>query len=239
VGKKDTVVVYWGVHTPLENQTYMSILWDPPVPLINTLPKGFNSSTGNYKKCPALIDLTNNVFTMIQPFTSTISFRGGYETPEFISDQDVWSYRASPLENCYATNLEFSWSFFSEESIDIKVTPAYLHNTSASKTGFIASGIFNISKWFRPIRITYVLWEGNDTLTVTKGDPVFYLEFLTDKRITFKHFDCTEELMSISSQVANSNDFMRFKGLTYRYKRFMESNRNKLVLKLIKDNLLE
>jgi hypothetical protein len=236
---KETVTVYWAVHASKDRQTYVNMLWEKPVPLITTLPQGYAGDHGNYRACSALINMSKNIYTVRHPVTTQVTCLGTPETPTLEFDLDVWTVRSPALKNCYSMNYNFGYLFFAENPLEIRVTPAYLHDTSDSKTGFVSSGSFDIGQWFRPVNLTYILWEGKSELKLTEGDPVFYIEFLTDKSITLKHFDCTDELMSIASQVANSNSFMRFKPLTYRYKRFMESNRNKQVLKLIKDNLLE
>jgi hypothetical protein len=236
---KETVTVYWAVHTNPKRQTYVNMLWDAPVPLITTLPQGFSGKDGNYRECSGISNIIKNTYTMIHPLTATISFSGDPENSVFESDLNVWNPRSSALKSCYSIDYDFGWLFFSDESLEIKVTPPYLHNTSDSKTGFVASGSFDIGKWFRPVTLSYILWEGNDTLTITKGDPALYIEFLTDKKVVFKHFELTEDIHSLALQSIDATFYMRFKPLSYRYKQFVNSHRDKRVLKLIKDNLLE
>jgi hypothetical protein len=236
---KETVTVYWAVHTHPKRQTYVNMLWDAPTPLITTLPQGFGGKDGNYRECSGISKTIKNTYTFIHPLTTKVELSGNPEDPTFNSDLNVWNSRSAALKDCYSINYDFGWLFFAEESLELKVTPPYLHNTSDSKTGFVASGSFDISKWFRPVTLAYVLWQGNNSLTVTKGDPALYVEFLTDKKVIFKHFELTEDIHSLALQSVESTNYMRFKPLSYRYQQFTSSHRDKRVLKLIKDNLLE
>jgi len=237
---KETVTVYWAVHTGKDRQTYINLLLNKPVPLASTLPPGNGSNIGNYRQCSALPDLLKNTYTLTHAFSSTATLSGELDNPMAEVDKEhIWQPRISPLKGCYSIDLDFGWLFFSEESLKIKATPAYLHNTSDSKTGFVASGVFNISNWFRPVRLSYILWEGNNSISVTEGEPALYIEFLTDKQVVLKHFEATDELLDISNQVVKSSEFLKVKPLSYRYERFIESNRHKRILKLIKENLLE
>lgn len=236
----DEIVVYWAVHTGFDRQTYINLFLKKPVSLASTLPMGNDGQHGNYRQCSALPDVLKNTYTIFHPLTTTATLSGDLNNPVVASNENgVWRPRSSSLKNHYTVDLDFGWLFFSEEPLKMKVTPAYFHNTSDSKTGFVASGVFDIGRWFRPVRLTYNLWEGNNTLSATQDEPAVYIEFLTDKKVVFKHFEATNELLDISNQVINSTEFFRFKPISYRYKRFIESNRHKRVLKLIKDNLLE
>jgi hypothetical protein len=241
VTNKDTTTVYWTAKTDPERQTYVQLLWGPPVPLSKIMPEGNGlGRSDNYKSCAALTPMLKNTYAFIHPLTHSVSLSGNVASPIINADLDVWLKRQSPLKNCYGIDYDFGWLFFSEESVQIKMTPTYFHNTSVSKTAYVASGSYDISKWFRMITPTYILWEGQSTLTLTEGEPAFYFEFLTNKKVILKQFECTEELRSLSNQVVYaSNLTMTQKSLEYRYKRFFQTNRHKRVLKLIKDNLLE
>jgi len=238
---KDTVIVYWTARTIPERQTYAHMLWGPPTPVIKTMPDGSPfGKDGNYRSCSALVPLLKNMYTFIHPLTHSATVSGDMLSPTIVATLDAWMSRMSALNNRYSLDYDFSWLFFSEEPLTIKVTPPYFHNTSASKTAFISSGVFDISKWFRKITMSYILWEGENTLNITEGDPAFYIEFLTNKKVILKQFECVPELSSISEQVAGVSRFnMSNKTLEYRYDKFIKSNRHKRVLKLIKDNLLE
>lgn len=238
---KDTVTVYWTADTSPERQTYAQILWGPPVPLIKLMPEGNGlEKTGNYRLCAALPTLLKNTYAFIHPLTHTASVSGDLFSPIIKSELDIWRHRESPLKNRYALEYDFGWLFFSDESLQIKVVPPYFHNTSASKTAFLSSGSFDIGKWFRRITMAYILWENETTLTFTKNDPAMYIEFVTDKKVILKQFECTEEITSIGTQTAMASSlFMADRSLNYRYSKFIQSNRHKRILKLIKDNLLD
>ena len=68
---------------------------------------------------------------------------------------------------------------------------------------------------------------------------MMYVQFLTDKKVILKRFEYTSELKSIADQLVNFKHVKPLQPLKNLYKLFVESKRNKLVSKLIKDNLLE
>jgi hypothetical protein len=246
MGKKqgtdeDTVIVYWTATTIPQRQTYVQLLWGPPVPLTKIMPEGNGIGRfGNYRSCAALTPMLKNTYAFVHPLTHNVNISGDLISPEIRAEFDAWIPRNSPLRNRYALDYDFGWLFFSEESLKIKITPPYFHNTSANKGGFLASGTFDISKWFRPVNLTYILWENQNNLTVTEGEPAIYIEFLTDKKVILKQFECIEEITSISNQTVDvSNLAMNKKSLEYRYERFFKTNRHKKILKLIKENLLD
>jgi hypothetical protein len=239
--EKDTVVVYWACHTIEDRSTITNLLWEPPKPLLTTLPSGHGKDQpGNYRLCAGASSLLKNTFVVINPKTATVTLSGPVDNAQIeTTNFGAWIINNPALKNRYRIDYDFGWVFFSEESLEINVTPPYMHKTSAQETGQLASGRFNIGKWFRPANLTYILWENENTLTLTEGEPAMYFEFLTDKKVVLKQFEMVQELNSITNQVTGSITLSPKETLTQRYARFIRSNRHKRVLKLIKNNLLE
>ena len=237
--EKDTVTVYWTAKTIPQRQTHSQLLWGPPVPVSKTLPHG-TGKEGNYRSCAALTPMLKNMYTFIHPLTHSACISGDHDNLVLEAELNVWgAQRNDPLKNCYGIDYDFSWLFFCEESVEIKVTPPYFHQTSVSQSAYIASGQFDISKWFRSVGLSYILWEGQHSLSITAGEPALYIEFLTKKKVILQPFECTEEINSIANQVVDSSQFgMSKTSLEQRYDLFFRSNRHKRVLKLIKENLL-
>ena len=238
---KDTITVYWGAKTVPQRQTFVNLLWGPPVLLSKTLPLGrADGRVGNYRSCIALTNMIQNTYAFIHPLSHSVTISGEDGNLTLDAELDVWLKREMPLQNRYGIDYDFGWLFFSEESLKIRVTHPYFHNTSAGKTAFLSSGSFDIGKWFRMISMSYILWEGHNTITVTAEEPALYIEFLTDKKVILKQFECTPELNEISTQVVDASNLgMGKKSLEYRYDKFFKANRHKRVLKLIKENLLD
>ncbi len=209
-------------------------MWGPPMPLLTLL------ETGSYRKCSAATSFLKNTFTFLHPKTATISYQSKDNNLTFSTDFDAWNIREDkPIDGRPGIDYDFRWVFFCEEPLLMKFTPPYLHNTSDRVTATIASGQFDISKWFRPVNPSYLLWKDQYSITVTKDEPAFYIEFFTDKKVIFKQFELDEKLEMIAYETANFSNFFPFESLLQRYVRFIKGNRHKRVLNLIKNNLLE
>lgn len=236
----ETITVYWTIPSDPDLHTTMNMLWDSPKPLITLLPPGGKTEDNhNYRLCSGVQNIIKNTFAVVHPLTTSVKLSGTPETPVIEEQDGPWSVYPAPLKNSYRLEYDHSWAFFSEESVELQVTPPYMHNTFDKNNGMIASGSMDISKWFRPINLSYILWEGENSLTVKKGDPAIYFQFLTDKKIILKQFECTPEILSMSRQVVFSSLFLHLEPLKNRYPHFLKNNRHKRLLKLIKENLLD
>jgi hypothetical protein len=236
---KDSIVVYYSMGGWIPRQTVVKMLWGEPQPLMKLLPSEHKDSDDNYKKCPALRGFSKNIYGYRHPLETEVSFMGDYLDPIMTGNEDLWQKRKAGSNNSYSCDYRFQFFFFTEDSLKARQTPPYLHNTTASQYAILASGEFDIGRWFRPFNLTYILHEGLNVLKLKKDDPAVYFEFMTNKKIILKQFEMTEELLNISiSTSLNKNNFPK-DTLENGYNRFMNTKRNKRVLKLIKQNLLD
>ena len=236
----DTVVVYWGHVALPTKQTHVNLLWKPPVNIATTLPKGSRQKNNNYHACSGFKSFSKNTYTFIHPIDYEVGLSGSVNSPLKNNDPlNLWVLSPNAFDNQYRIDYDFGWFFFAEEPVVIQQTPPFLHKTTAHTTATMPFGSFDISKWFRPIILTYLLWENESTIKVTKGDPAIYLNFLTDKKVILKQFEVTEEIMSLSLQSVQFKNLIPFEPLSSLYDRFTSSKRNLMLSKLIKRNLLE
>lgn len=236
----ETVNVYWGMRTAPDRQTLSNLLWKPPVPLVSILPNGGSDTAGNYRKCSAATKIWQNTYALLHPKSSRVEVMGDVETPTLTkSNFDYWIPRANSLKNSYRIDLDFEWLFFAEETVNIQQTPPYLHNTLDRQDGAVASGSFDISQWFRPINITYNLWENKRALNVQEDDPACYLQFITDKKVKLIRFEVTPEIDLMAQQVVQFKMLSPHESLNSLYNRFVGSQRHTRLLNLIKENLVE
>jgi hypothetical protein len=66
-----------------------------------------------------------------------------------------------------------------------------------------------------------------------------YVQFETDRRIIFKRFEFTNDMIIIVDQLMQLRDRNSIASLNFLYDVFIQSFRNKKVLKLIKENVLD
>ena len=245
----EPVVVYWA---PVSSYRYGMVnwLWGAPKPLWSTLPKQVaprdikptpvSIRNGNYRACRAATNVYRDTYVFPHPITSEITFSGDITNPQLAGDKDWWLPRQSSLEGCYSADYDFNWVFFSEEDVYLYLTPPYMHRTTTQDYGVLASGAFNIHRWFRMINLGYHLWPGVDTLKVVEGEPVLYLDFITEdgRPVVLKQFHMDEKLLQIAAQTGEFKTWCPNASLENLYERFTEVETEKYVLKLIKENLI-
>jgi hypothetical protein len=237
---KDTVTVYWTMSTMLDRQTLINLMWEDPTPFVKTISKVSNNPEKGYRQCTAASVFWRNLFVIKSGISSHAVLTEEYDNPNlFVNEGNYWQTRNSGLDKTHRLDLDFSWLFFSEESVIIQQTPPYFHNTTAQNYGAIAPGSFDISKWYRPINLTYLLWENINELKIKENEPLAYLQFLTDKKVVLKRFENTPEIASIMFGVAELKNHFPRESLEKLYKRFTRSNRHKRLAKLIKENIVE
>ena len=100
-------------------------------------------------------------------------------------------------------------------------------------------GKLNISKWFRYINLEYILHTGVKEFKVNKGESLAYVVFNTNKKVNLKRFEMNDKLHSYGLATGTSTKWEPRVPLATRYKRFMETRTNKLVLNEIKKNLVD
>lgn len=240
MSNEEEVIVYWAPCTFPDRTHLVNLLLTPPEPLIRTFPPVNTAAQQfNYRRCPATQAAIKNTFVFNAPITATALLSGDSEDPILIGEQDFFSKKASSNSGCYSVMYEYSWIFFSEEPVILRQSPAYLHRTTLSESGSVMVGQFDISKWFRSVNVDIGLWEGVNSITVTEGEPLFYAEFFTDKKVVLKQFDMGPELHDFTGQILRLKGVKPNLSLSDIYSRFTRSKRDKAVLKLIKESLVE
>ena len=237
MSKKNELVVYWANFGLLDRLQRTNLLVEPPVRIMQTFHKEISYDSGgfSYKACSAAKNLFQNTFVIKSPFDvdAKITDNIVYEKNQLIT------LRNPTYENIYSVEYDFSWIFFSEESVEIVQTPAYMHQTLASKYGIAASGSFDINKWLRPINATFNLHKDINEFKVKKDEPLFYLDFKTNRKVILKQFDLTLDLYNLANATAELKQFFPFESLETLYNRFTRSNRHKKVMQEIHKNLLD
>lgn len=238
---ENTIDVYWSPWSLIDRQYSINMTWGKPKPVLATLPPEIkNNKEGSYRACRASQELFKNSYVINHAFSINARINGEYPTAAIEGvDSSIFSVRSPAFKGCHSIDYDYAWIFFSEESLKITQTPPYLHNTEASKYGYIVSGSFDISKWFRPLTPTYNLWEGVNELSFKKDEPMMYVHFDTDKKIKLKQFRITEDILNIGRSCMGYKNISPFETFDSMYKQFVESGNKDMLLRLIKGELNE
>ena len=198
-----------------------------------------NGNEANFLSCPAVRDGWRNVFMFTPKQTSKVIY--GKDSVVRTKDLPIVQFRKPNLIDTNIFNLESSSYFFCEEPLKIKVTAPYFHNVKYQAKGTFIGGVFDIGRWFRPIESEIITWDEKGEITFTKGQPLFYVEFLTELPITLKKFTINPTIITlggglINSPYQNTNNIQG--SLESRYEAFETSDYRQGLLNEIKDALV-
>ena len=247
---KEPIVVYWSPEAILEKQNQQILLDIKPKPLMSDIlkrrainpktPKNaiFTQFGTGYHECMALHELIDNAYVIRSPFDASITLD---ETGSVIQDgkRHLWFMdRTTSIQNAFSVDFDLSYFFFCEEPLEVSITPPYLHQTHQPEYGFISSVKWDISSWFRGFILIYQLWEGKNKIYFEENEPLAYLHFHTDRKIIFKEFKLTKEIIDIGFACTTHKHILPFQPMKKLYKRFNSTSIKKRLSNEIKNNLI-
>ena len=249
MSKKDTITIYWCPWT-LPDKQYDMMLFDlVPVSLMGDLqkrraknpiiPKSNFLQPGDYQSCSALHTLSSNMFIIKTQIDAEIFLNDDGSIIPNNSNSIFFTERISSLEDAFSVDFDLNYIFFSEESVDMAISPAYMHNTTHNEYGFVAPAKFNISSWIRPTPTIFQLWKDVRTLKFKKNEPVSYITFDTEKKIQFVKFELTPELFNMIKACGTYKFINPYQKMVQLYDIFNKNGLRSRVLKEIKKNLIE
>jgi hypothetical protein len=163
--------------------------------------------------------------------------------PLFINDVaplQVKVLRPPSIEGTSNIVYNMSWLMFADEPLVAKFTAPYFPATSPAKDVILSAGEFDIGQWFRDFNLDYHVPYGTKELNFEENQPLFYVEFKTDKKIILKRFMLTNEIRNLASECAESrNRYGSFFSLPQRYNMAKESKMSEQILSLIKQNTID
>jgi hypothetical protein len=244
---KEEIVVYWGPCYDVgpDNVIDWNMFYADPTELLPDLKKMKDKTAGNQSilYCPAFTENYKNTFV----FSSVVDSRFSYnhrenlwEIPNKYQIHPATTMRTSYMENRKPLVLSMIWLFVSEEPLEMEIISPYLHQTESSKYGVIATGRFDIGRWYRPIHADYLLWSGLDNFAIKEGDPFFYVRFNTDKKVVLKRYINTPEIYKQTvSNVETKFLFGKTPPLAKLYNYFSKTRTRDIMLKKIKEAVIE
>jgi hypothetical protein len=233
------MIVYWSPFN-YDKVINWDMFYSKPEKVYSDLHKNKSKEKNltSYFSCPAFKERSKNLFLIKNTIENNIDIVDGKLVSSSIDNVNI-KHKES-IENRPIVSIYYPIIMFSEESLDVTVTPAYMHKTGYSEAGNVVMGSFNVGKWFRPINLDFMLYEKTAKFSFKDDEPLYYLDFQTDKNIIFKKFKMTEEILKISNACTTSPDYLKpWQTLITRYKLFINSGLNKQLIKEIKNNLLE
>ncbi len=245
--EKNPINVYWAplVVNELDNSDW-SFLYPKPEQLFSSLVKKRVSGSGNnnFFSCPAVAN----------KFKKTLVFDFPVESKYFYDFSDDKNIIALEKQNsigvihtrdaaitdgpCITFNL--GYMLFADEPLDAVFSPPYFHKPQYTNYGTAVPGAFNIGKWFRSYNLEMQMWSNTGEFTINENEPIFYVEFNTDRPIVLKRFSLNHKLLNYANAcVETTNMFGRGRSLLQRYEMFNKVGLREKILTEINKNLID
>jgi hypothetical protein len=244
---KTPINVYWSPVPKSIDDRGSTFLYPDPINLLEDLSKrkSAQKQDASIFACPAFRNKTSNTYFFTSPVSSQYTFKtisgNVFVAP---ADKNKRSMEASTLRpeslsgNPHIT-LSLYFSLFAEEPLEATFSAPYFHEAKYTKYGSLVPGTFDIGQWFRPYTAEFNMWKEEGIFNLEEGEPLFYVEFLTDRPINIIRFKQTADSLAYAQNCSRSSgDFMRRFPLSKRYEFFNKTRMRDLLLKEIKENII-
>jgi len=229
--------IYWSNYCRADALPRMKLLNQAPEKVMPEMRKKMIVGEKQLVLCPASNDFFQNTYMLKFPRDFEIDFNA--DGKALNDSEKFFLSRGNQFQNRIAVELDLSWIFYSDESVTIEVMPPFYHNTTFQKYGTIMCGKFDINSWFRPINLSFALWEGIKTFRVKENEPICYLRFLNTDTTKLQEFNINPRLVEIAQTcVTHPNYYKKQIPLVKRYEKFKQSGLNKMIEKEIQENLV-
>jgi hypothetical protein len=236
--------IYW---SPLLAPQIQSdfLLYIEPISLYKLLKneRNLENNHDNYFHCPAFLKSISNTFVVCSSFSFNIGI--DYSNNSFfpLDESSVkacehFSFKATSRLNTNTINFFNNLIYFCENSVNINTTPAFLHRSEFQTKCTYIPGNFDIGQWFRPVEGALEIYNKFETISIKKGDPLYYIQFQTQEVINLKKFYTTDSIHEISKACIRLKDYKTARSLKDYYLAFKSSKIKTRLLKEIRSNLL-
>ena len=220
------------------------LLYYTPERLFDRLKKRYTKEENSFFSCPASQNVLKNTFVLINSMKSSYIFNNENTNGNVILDKstgiNAMVMHKPSIENEKLFVVSNFWVFFTEEdSLEMTVTSPFFEKTNYMKYGALVPAKFDIGKWFRNISLEFNLWAGVNEFYLEDEEPIVYLTFNTNRRVNLIRFNMTPDLDKIIESTGASTRWEPKVSLPWRYNRFKKSNMKDIVMKEIKNNIVE
>lgn len=246
---KDPITVYWSPYF-VDPKNNWNILYPSPEQLykrLNLLRDTNTDTAENMLSCPAVSARFKNTFcfSVINKTDASIVLNEQNEKVTMLNHDKSFKtsiIRGPSITDNIMIKIAYQLLFFTEEeSLIMHINPPFFSsNANHLQYGSITPGSFDIGQWFRPVSAEINLWEGINDFILGPNEDLLYSEFITDRPIKLKRFEINESLIKYADSCSQSpRTIKRWIPLKERYEFFKKSELKKLILKQIKNNLLD
>lgn len=182
-----------------------------------------DSTTGSFWQCPSVTGVMRSTIVFRSPVDTACDFATGEVTGEA-----AWAIggHAPGMAGCGAAWVSFTGVIAVADTPMVgQWTSPWFHEVQHTRFGMIVPGQFDIGQWVRPMNFEFNTWAGISRIQLAKGEPIAYLQLMTDEPVQFKAFDMPAELLELSDELSNSARTDPRKTLAERYAKLANSQR--------------
>jgi len=234
------ITVFYGVNSTDK-------LYDPPVPVFSDALKNepfaqkLNDATRVFG-CPAVSDYYKNTFAIPCPvdyriqLTDSGVFSKNYDQNFFNNAIEV----RSPEQKFFSFKIPSIYFFADTDSLYAESLAPTLSPKLIPNALYI-QGTYDIANHFRPVELAIALRDNSDIeLEFNRGDHLYYLKFLTDKKVKLRRFDFTPEVLEFYGYFIPYRNYTKHDvSLKDYYKRFRSFGLKNKLLKALKNAALD
>lgn len=257
----DTITIYWSPANFSNEDQSWTMLYNSPESLASRVRslRYQDASSASMHGCPASknvldkvylvtsavddsLDLPEETLKMFYSFAEEEIPKGvGLHFPTPDNPLSLLNVPRSPsLEGHINLTYNLGWAFLADEPVVARFTAPYFPPVSPAPGVILSAGEFDIGSWFRPFNLDYHVPMSTRKLEFKEDDPLFYIEFFTDKKIVFKRYINTPFLCSLMGETVNSTSiYGTFKSLSQRYKQAKNTRVIDQALNEIRKNLID
>jgi hypothetical protein len=247
---KEPLVIYWAPMESAEAEDYgaWNMMYPDPKLLMHELMEKRNKedkAPRGFLQCPAAANRFKHTYVFRNGMRSEIEFDVTDSANPYIQSigKTGVNFRID-RPSAFTEGASFAFMqkylFFAEEPVMGVFNTPMMHRPQYTQYGTLIPGAYDISSWFRPMNVEIQTWDSRGRLILEDGEPLFYFEVLTDREIVMKRFTCNKNLIRYAESCADAPKWYgQNLPLAKRYDKFKQSKMNKVVLKEIKDNLVD
>lgn len=237
--------LYIAPHILPEEEKY-SLLFPKPTVLFSDIhkTKKYSPDSLGYMSCPAVKGKLKKILTFSNALECSYEYDFSLEekfikniTESYLS---IHMVRDNGVLNRPSVFFAHSYFMFADQPLEIILTPPYFHKPQYTNSGSVIPGSFDAGQWFRPFNFEIQVWKDKGTIEFKDGEPLFYAELMTDKKVNVHRFNHTEQLEELSLACIESTKLFGLgQTLLSRYNRFKSAGLREKVLTEIKKNIIE
>ena len=177
--------------------------------IVFTKPKPFfpmllNARDGMpYLKCPAVAEVYQNSYAICAPYDLALTFDDTNKTmstdrfgQEFFDKTLSLTWITLPQGLPPLVQTTPRYIIYSFDDVELEILDVPIINSKFSRNIKMAHGIFNISKWYRPLEVAFEVVDHSKPVIMEAGEPMCLMRFHTPNNVPVKltRVDITPDL---------------------------------------------